>query len=142
MTADGLLGRLRRDSLWAGAAMAVVAALLWPARVERPLGVLGGLLLVAISYRGIVAGVDGAWRGRTTEHGEGGTGAGPRGGFGFVKFFTRHAILALGAYVMMARFGFDAVAMLAGVSAPAAAAAAEIVRTVLARRRGPHTRSS
>lgn len=139
-TADALLGRLRRDSLRAGAAMAVVAALLWPTRVERPLGVLGGLLLVAISYRGIVAGVDGAWG--TAVPTEGTTGAGPRGGFGFVKFFTRHAILALGAYVMMARFGFDAVAMLAGVSAPAVAVAAEIVRTVLARRRGPHTRSS
>jgi hypothetical protein len=34
-----------------------------------------------------------------------------------VKFFTRHAILALAAYGMMARLRLDPVAMLAGVSA-------------------------
>lgn len=138
--ADAMLGRLQRDSLVAGAAMAVVAALLWPDRPARPLGVLGGVLLVAVSYRGIVAGVDGAWGRSSPEESHRDPAVKVR--FGFVKFFTRHAILGLGAYVMMARFGFDPVAMLAGVSAPAVAAAAEIVRTVLARRGGPHTRSS
>lgn len=135
-----MLARLQRDSLVTGAVLAAAAAVLWPARPDRPLGVLGGLLLVAVSYRGIVAGVDGAWG--TAANAETRRDAAPKGRFGFVKFFTRHAILALGAYVMMARFGFDPVAMLAGVSAPAVAATAEIVRTVLARRGGPHTRSS
>jgi hypothetical protein len=139
-TSAALLSRLRRDSLWAGAAMAVIAAMLWPRRFERPLGVLGGLLLIAVSYRGIVAGVEAA---SAPPAGAGRAGGGRQsGGFRFVKFFTRHAILAVGAYVMMARFGFDPVAMLAGVSAPAVAAAAEIVRTVLARRGGSHTRST
>jgi hypothetical protein len=57
-----------------------------------------------------------------------------------VKFFTRHAILAAGAYVMMARFDFDPMAMLAGVTAPAIAAGAEVVRTVRARQSGPQSR--
>lgn len=137
---DGLIRRLQRDTLWAGGAMAAAAALAWPARPGRPLGVLGGLLLVAVSYRGIVAGVDAAWG---AGHGADGPATRrPDRGFRFVKFFTRHAILAVGAYVMMARFWFDPVAMLAGVSCPAVAAAAEVMRTVLARRGGPHTRNS
>lgn len=139
-TAAAQLGRLRRDSLWAGAGMAVAAALAWPARIDRPLGVLGGLLLIALSYQGIAAGVDAAWGAVRRDSAAHEPAARHR--FTFVKFFTRHAILALGAYVMMARFGFDPVAMLAGVSAPAVAVAAEIVRAVLARRDGPHTRSS
>lgn len=137
---DGTLRRLQRDTLWAGGAMALAATLAWPSRPERPLGVLGGLLLIAVSYRGIVAGVDAVWGSRHGAQAAGATSRGP--GFSFVKFFTRHAILAVGAYVMMARFWFDPVAMLAGVSAPAVAATAEVVRTILARHGGPHSRSS
>lgn len=141
---DSMLSRLERDSLMVAAAMTVVAAALWPERPQRALGVLGGIFLIAVSYRGIRAGVDGLWRSLDSA----GDGAGPRppassaASAGFVKFFTRHAILAVGAYVMMARFEFDPMAMLAGVTAPALAAAIELVRTVRARHGGPHSRSS
>ena len=43
------------------------------------------------------------------------TGAKPAG-FPLVKFFTRHAILALAAYGMMVRLHFDPLGLLVGVS--------------------------
>ena len=140
---DSMLSRLERDSLIVAAAMALVAAALWPDRPQRALGVLGGLALITVSYRGIRAAVDGLWR-PTETAGEAAPipASPPRPVRGFVKFFTRHAILAVGAYVMMARFEFDPMAMLAGVTAPAVAATAELVRTVRARHGGPHSRSS
>lgn len=135
---EAWLRRLERDTLTTGVCMAVIAFALWPATPARSLGVLGGLALMAVSYRGILAGVTGVWAGpaESTESRE------IRAPHGFVKFFTRHAILALGAYVMMARFELDPMAMLAGVTAPAIAAAVEIVRTVRARQSGRHSRSS
>lgn len=141
---DPWLRRLERDTLAVGAAMALAAAVLWPRQPQRGLGVLGGLLLMAVSYRGILAGVSGLRAPPAdAETPSDGPESGPRTpSRGFVKFFTRHAILALGAYVMMARFEFDPMAMLAGVTAPAVAAAVEIVRTVRARHRGLHSRSS
>lgn len=132
------LRRLERDTVVAGLGMALAAAVLWPRQPQRGLGVLGGLALMAVSYRGILAGVAGLW----ADPAESGNSGAIRPSRGFVKFFTRHAILALGAYVMMARFEFDPMAMLAGVTAPAIAAAVEIVRTVRARRSGRHSRSS
>jgi hypothetical protein len=147
MTAPGrdpLLSRLERDSVIAAVMLAVAAAALWPDRPGRASGVLGGFALIAVSYRGIRAGVDGLWAGASGHAGPGDAGvASPRPPrAGFVKFFTRHAILAGGAYVMMARFEFDPIAMLAGVTAPALAATVEFVRTVRARDSGPHSRSS
>lgn len=134
MTADSdrWLRRLERDTLIVGAAMTAAAGALWPDRPARAAGVVGGLALVALSYRAIVAGVSGLW-----------AGAGSRASApsrGFVKFFTRHAILAVGAYVMIARFEFDPMAMLAGVTAPAVAATVEVVRTIRARQSGPQSR--
>jgi hypothetical protein len=51
-----------------------------------------------------------------------------------VKFFTRHAILALAAYVMMVRLHLDPVGLLAGVSSLAVAAAVEGLRDLRWRR--------
>ena len=51
-------------------------------------------------------------------------------------------MLAFGAYVMMARFEFDPMAMLAGVTAPAIAATVEVARTMRARSSGSHSRLS
>ena len=141
---DPMLSRLERDSLVVAGVMALAAAAMWPDRPGRALGVMGGIGLISVSYRGIRAGVDGLV-GTAAPLGDP-AGTSPQGHrparAGFVKFFTRHAILALGAYVMMARFEFDPMAMLAGVTAPAVAAAAELVRTVRARHGGPHSRSS
>ena len=50
------LRRIERDSLVACAVLAAAAAVL-TRRLDAPLGVLGGGALVAISYRGIKAGI-------------------------------------------------------------------------------------
>lgn len=155
---DRWLRRLERDTLIVGAVMTAAAVALWPDRPARAAGVVGGVALIALSYTAIVAGVSGLWAGAAAgpspvENTPEIAGpepdaappaeavparrAAPRG---FVKFFTRHAILAVGAYVMIARFEFDPMAMLAGVTAPALAATVEVVRTVRARQSGPQSR--
>jgi hypothetical protein len=151
------LGRLQRDTLIVGAIAAAVALAIWPEQPRHAAGVIAGVLLVAVSYAGIRAGVDGLVRhdaGARSEAmhpaGEPTVPAGDhrektrqeRAPAGFVKFFTRHAILAAGAYVMIARFELHPVAMLAGVTAPAVAAGIEFVRIVRARGTGSHSRSS
>jgi hypothetical protein len=150
--AEAMLARLRRDTLWVGTAMTVVTLLVWPDQPRRAGGVLGGVLLMALAYLGIRAGVDAAVA-RLDVRSEGPDGREPgdemprkapiaAGAGGFVKFFTRHGMLALGAYVMIARFELHPVAMLAGVTAPAVAAGLEFVRVVRARGTGSHSRSS
>lgn len=131
---DAMLRRLERDAVLAAVVLAIAAAGWWPERPGRALGVLGGLALIGIGYAGIRAGVQALAEAPETGRGQARS--------GFVKFFTRHAMLALGAYVMIARFDLDPVAMLAGVSTPAIAVAVEIVRTVRSRPTGRHSRSS
>jgi hypothetical protein len=117
-----MLRRVERRSV---IACAVIAALAWAlarGRWAYPLGVAGGGLLVAISYRGIKAGIDALV-----------TAAGPgRGGraaaIGLVKFFTRYAILAVAAYVIMARLRLPPVAVIAGASSLVVAVTLEAVR--------------
>jgi hypothetical protein len=99
--------------------MAAAAFAVWPGEPGIGLGVVGGGLLAAVSYRGIRAGFG-------AESGAGG--GGTRHRRALVKFFTRHAILALAAYGMMARLRLDPVGMLAGASALVVAATAEALR--------------
>lgn len=157
-SAAPFLRRLERDTLVIGGVMTAVAVVLWPRQPARAAGVVGGVALIALSYKAIVAGVAGLWVGaqdhalpieNRPDIGESAAGdqagadappARPPAPRGFVKFFTRHAILAVGAYVMIARFEFDPMAMLAGVTAPALAATVEVVRTVRARQGGPQSR--
>ena len=56
---DPALRRIERHSLMACAALAVGGRVV-TRRLEAPLGVLGGGALVAISYRGIKAGISAA----------------------------------------------------------------------------------
>lgn len=87
-------------------------------------------LVHAAHERGDEPGVDGA------RHAMGGAPAGGRGqarsaGGGrsaLVKFFTRHAILALVAYGMMTRLHLDPVGMIVGVTSVVVAAAMEAAR--------------
>ena len=141
---DRQLRRIERDTLMVGGILTLGAGLAWPAHLGRAAGVAGGVALIALSYQGIRSGVDAAWpRWRQpTGRGEGPESAPQRSRFGFVKFFTRHAMLAASAYVMMARFEFDPMAMLAGVSAPAVAATLELARTMRASSSGSHSRLS
>src|SRR5688572_29123556 len=98
---------IERDSVVACAVLAAAAAVL-TRRLDAPLGVLGGGALVAISYRGIKAGIVALVEFGEASGNDGASGAGRRPGgrqkvaVGLVKFFTRYAILAVVAYVIMA----------------------------------------
>ena len=109
-----MLREFERHSLIACLAMAVVAGV-----VARDFlavaGVLGGGLLAAISYRGLKAGIMGA---------PGGTG----GALALVKFFTRYAMLAFAAYVMLARLRLPPWAVVAGASSLVVAIVVAAVR--------------
>ncbi|MGQ0735547.1 MAG: hypothetical protein ACT4QD_18065 [Acidobacteriota bacterium] len=97
-----------------------VAALGWPRQPRVALGVVGGGVLMAVAFwaiRGVVEGV--------TSVGEAGENRPLSGRFPLVKFFTRHAILALMAYGMMRRLGLHPLGMLVGVSAVLAGTAVE-----------------
>jgi hypothetical protein len=111
---------MERNGLVACGAMAVVAWGLARGRMAAPLGVVAGGALVAVSYLGIKGGIDGLV-GATAGGAGGRIGAAIR----LVKFFTRYAILAAAAYVMMARLWLPPVAILAGASSIVVAAMLE-----------------
>jgi len=117
------------------AGLAFVAA---QPRVDASLGVLSGGVLALISYRGIRSGIDvlatpsfaqaqsgeprpgtPAWGARSSRI---------RTALGLVKFFTRYAILAVAAYVIMARLRLPPVAVFAGASSLVVAVTFEALR--------------
>jgi hypothetical protein len=110
------LARFERDAVLACVAMAAVAALAPFGGSWAALGVLGGGMLSAVSYRGLKAGVYGAF------------GAGSARTAALVKFFTRHAMLAVAAYVMLARLRLPAWAVAAGASSLVVAIASAAAR--------------
>jgi hypothetical protein len=125
---DPVLRRVERDGTIACGVMAVGAALVARGtRLEAALGVVGGGLLVAVSYRGIKGGIDAL---------VGGMSEAPsanrrvQAAIGLVKFFTRYAILAAAAYVIMARLRLPPVAVFAGASSLVVAVTLEAVRAL------------
>ena len=87
------------------------------------LGIVGGAALMVLLIWAIRGAVDGLLGLRST--GE----TGPKtAGFALVKFFTRHAIVALTAYVLVVRLGADPVGVIVGVSAVVVAVTIEAVR--------------
>ena len=111
-----LLARLERDALLACVAMAFAALVMPFGGGWEALGVLGGGALAAVSYRGLKSGVYGAVR------------AGSGRAFALVKFFTRYAMLAVAAYVMLARLRLPAWAVAAGASSLVVAVAIAAAR--------------
>jgi hypothetical protein len=109
---------VERTALVACLAMAVVAALIPQGGWQAGVGVLGGGVLAAVSYRGLKSAVFSLNSGRN-----GGAAA-------LVKFFTRHAILALAAYAMLARLRLPAWAIAAGASSLVVAVAIVAARSV------------
>ncbi len=134
MQADPLLRRLERTAVIACGVMALVALVLARGRPGPALAVIGGWLLIAIGYRGIVAGVD------VIVEGLAGSGA-PidpaakrrRVSAAMVKMTGRYALLALLAYVMIARLRLHPLGLIAGASSAVAAAAVEAVRFLVKR---------
>jgi hypothetical protein len=108
--------------------MAALAAA-WTRDISMPLGVLGGGLLIGLSFWAIRGAVDALIAVRTS-----GETPAKSAGFQLVKFFTRHGMLALAAYVMMVRLHLDPLGLLAGVSSLAIAAAVEVLRDLRWRR--------
>ena len=114
-----MLRRIERRAVASCAIMALGAWAIARGRVDAPLGVLGGGALVWISYRGIKSGVD-ALGDRTASR--------VRVAVGLVKFFTRYGILALAAYVIMARLRMPPLAVVGGASSLVVAVMIEAFR--------------
>jgi hypothetical protein len=91
--------------------------------------VIGGGLLISISYWAIRGAVDAAMARRPSD---GSPSASTR--LPLVKFFTRHAILALAGYGMMVRLHLDPLGLLAGVSSLVIGVAMEVLRDLRWRR--------
>ncbi|MDO8678860.1 MAG: ATP synthase subunit I [Acidobacteriota bacterium] len=123
-----MIERVARDATIICVVMIALAAF-WRRDLSTPLGVAGGGLLIALAFWAIQGIVDALIRSRS-----GGETPRKKARFQLVKFFTRHAILALAAYVMMVRLRVDPVAMLMGVSSLGAAVAVEALRGLRWRR--------
>jgi hypothetical protein len=123
-----MIARIARDTAIAGGVMALLAAL-WFRNVSVPSGVIGGVLLIGLSFWAISGSVD-AFVGLRS----GGETPRKTARFHLVKFFTRHGMLALAAYGMMVRLQLDPVAMLVGVTSLGVAVAVEAVRSLRWRR--------
>jgi hypothetical protein len=120
---DPFIRRFERDGAMVAAAL-VAGALLWPGGgVWLAVAVAGGCGLGAFAYWGVRGVVDGALSGRKP------------GPFALVKFFTRYAILASAAYVMLARLRVSPVGLTLGVSWPVVAACAAAAQSIVPARR-------
>jgi hypothetical protein len=111
----------------------------WKQSILSAAAVVGGGVLMGISFWAIRSGVDDlVLRNRPSGHGAEGAKVDETGrkstGFSLVKFFTRHAIVALAAYGMMVRLHLDPIGLLAGVSALGVAVAVEGLRDLRWRR--------
>lgn len=120
MSPDPLLQRLRRNTLIACSAIGIVALIVDPDRPAAMLGVLGGGVLVAISYIAV------AFTIQTFMPEEGK----PRRkrGFAALLFAGHYALLAFAAYVMIARLRLHPIGLLGGVTSFVVAVALEAGR--------------
>lgn len=120
MPFDPLLARLRRNTLIACVAIAVVAVVLDPRRPAAALGVIGGGLLVAISYVAVAYTIGAFMPGEGKLQ--------RKRGLALLLFAGHYALLALAAYVMIARLRLHPIGLLGGVTSIVVAAALEIRR--------------
>lgn len=119
---SGVLRHFERDLIVAAVVLAGLALLAPGGSARLAVGVLSGGALVWGSFRSLKAGIDAALLGS----------GGPAT---LVKIFTRYAILAFAAYVMLARLRLHPLGVLIGASSIVLAAAAAAVRGQ--RSRGP-----
>jgi hypothetical protein len=129
---DATLRRVERTALVACGGMAVIALVAGGGRLAPALGVLGGGVLIAVSYLTVKGGVgaltdalappqaarsERARRRRIVRLALGAAG--------------RYALLALLAYVMIARLRLHPLGLLAGASSVVAAVSVEAIRLLL-----------
>ena len=118
---DDLLQRLQRNAAIACAMMAL-AALIITRHWRAPLGVIGGALLIAVSFLSIKSGIDElAPYGPDAPHR-------PKTRRAVVQLIGRYALLGILAYVMIARLRMHPLGLVAGASSVAVAAALEAGR--------------
>jgi hypothetical protein len=142
-----MIARVARDTALACLAIALVF-FLWKRNLASPLGVLGGGLLIGLSFWAIRGTVDtlialqpglprqsgGAAKAMEAEGAKAGETGRKSTAFALVKFFTRHAIVAVAAYGMMVRLHLDPLGLLAGVSSLGVAVGVEALRDLRWRR--------
>lgn len=153
MIADGdrLLRQLERDGLVIAGSLTAGALLVTLGRWDVALGVAGGACLTAFSYNAIRGGTAAVLSGVTARPVPAGSNGAPaalegpgtdpltpalsrgRRLFLAVKFFTRYALLAVGAYVMLTRFRLHPVGLLVGALTPFLAAVVQVARMSRAR---------
>ena len=123
-----MIERIARNTAISCVVLAALAYA-WTRDIFVLLGVLGGGVLIGISIWAITGTVDALIALRSS-------GETPRKSttLQLVKFFTRHGMLALAAYVMMVRLHLDPLGLLAGVSSLVIAAAVEVLRDLRWRR--------
>jgi len=109
-----MIQRLQRNAVIGCLAMTALAAVM-ARNLAAPMAVLGGGLLVGISFLSIRGGVEDL-AGRR------------RAGLALLKLTGRYALLGFLAYVMIARLRLPPLALMAGASSVVAAAVVEAVR--------------
>ncbi len=123
---DGaLLSRIERRAIWVALGIAVVALIIPPAGPRVTAGVFGGATMAAVSFWAITRGVHGlgdAVRDGAT--------ARARAARALILLVGRYALLALIAYVMIARLRLSPVGLLLGASVVPAAVAVEALATL------------
>ena len=100
------------------------------AGLSAALGVLGGGLLSAVSYRTIVSSVNALTATSVRQGTEPASGGPPGKAWNLVKAASRYALLALLAYVMIARLRLHPWGLLAGASSVVAGVSIEAFRLV------------
>jgi hypothetical protein len=127
VTEDGFLRRLEWTAIVVCLAMAIVGLVLSRGQPSVPAAVIAGGFLSAFSYRTIGAGIaplGTAPAGHTAPRV-------PPLAWTLVKVIVRYALLALLAYVMIARLRLHPLGLLAGASSVVVAASVEAVRLLL-----------
>jgi hypothetical protein len=138
---DQTLRSVERNAFFICAAMTAAACFVQP-RPSVALGVLGGGLLVGVSYwslKGSVTALVDVLAGAGRGAGQAADAAGPRANARreIAKLTLRYALLGLLAYVMIARLRLHPVGLVVGASALVASASFEAARWVGGRRPAP-----
>ena len=128
-----MLRRIEWTAMAVCLAMAGLAFALTHGRWSAALAVLAGGVLAGVSYRMIVASAGALARAIAPGSiaGSGGAGEPPSRALAVLKLAGRYALLALLAYVMIARLRLHPLGLLAGASSVVAAVSIEAVRFLL-----------
>ncbi|HEY7791136.1 MAG TPA: hypothetical protein VIC33_11515 [Vicinamibacterales bacterium] len=126
MDADPWLRRLELQALAICLAMAALGLAI--GGVSGALSVIAGGLLIGIVYESVKGATDRAFR-----RGQDRPDRGWRDGWRLVKFFTRYAILAVAAYVILVRLRLHVTGVLLGASSFVLALFVEAARVLAGR---------